>query len=104
MRALWLHFVLATGGDWAHNFECPHNFERHEDSCYAFGDGPATKTAGAVACEEYGAMLACPMDRKQAELLGRLAAARGKDYWIAPTDVLREGDWEMPCSSIELSR
>lgn len=85
-------------------FECPTGFARHGTSCYAFADGPSSKTSAAVVCEEYGAMLACPQSDADAQLLGQLATAKGKDYWIGATDVMQEGTWVFPCGAANFTQ
>jgi len=78
-------------------WECPDGFERHGASCYAFAQGPSTYTAASVICEQYGAMLACPLDLAEALYLGAMARNRGLDFWIGANDVLTEGQWVFPC-------
>ena len=90
-------------GDEADELNCPEGFERHLSSCYAFADGPSTKTAAAAACWEYGAMLACVTTEAEATYLGQLVANRGQDYWIGLTDVISEGQWTMPCEATNFS-
>ena len=82
-------------------FECPEGFSRHGESCYAFASGPATQTEGVAMCEQYGAMLACPLTLEEATWLGQQAANRGQDFWISTTDVFEEGVWKMPCGTPE---
>jgi len=92
MRAALL--LASAGNGMAH--ECPRGFETHGSSCYAFGEGPSTKTAASELCESFKASLACPTTQAEIDFLSRRAAQDGRDYWIGLSDQLHEGQWLWP--------
>ena len=96
MRLLFLAAAVTA-------FDCPDPFVAHGDSCYVFASGPSTKTAAAAVCEEYGAMIACPLTKAEADYLATEATRRQQDYWIGASDVLQEGTWKFPCGTATYS-
>ena len=91
MMTILLIFLAPT-----HGHKCPTGFEAHGESCYAFGEGPSSKTAASELCEHFGGVLACPTTQEEIDFLSQRAKIDGRDYWIGLSDQLHEGQWMWP--------